>query len=129
VASRTHELFGTLGHPQRLAILVYLLEQGEREVQQGEILEVEDLAGLHQSTVSQYLSALVKAGLVKKGRGKRGAYSVLMPDEAKKLILLAAELVAGSSAAATAEAERLRRRIRKTQLSVVTRDGGSAAAS
>jgi DNA-binding transcriptional ArsR family regulator len=127
VADRTHELFSTLGNPQRLAILVYLLEQQGRDVQQREILELDDLKGLHQSTVSQYLSALVKAGLVEKGRGKRGGYSALMQEKTSALVLLAAEISAGCSEATSAEDEGLRRRIRKAQMKVIEKDTDAKA--
>ena len=57
---RTADLAKTLGHPARIAILRILAERNSCIC--GEIVEVLPLA---QSTVSQHLKELLKAGLIK----------------------------------------------------------------
>ena len=55
----------TLGHPQRLAIFRLLMRRYPDRVPAGEI---GDALGLKPSTLSAYLSALMKAGLVTQER-------------------------------------------------------------
>lgn len=99
-----------------MGILVYLVEQRGRGVLQGEILALDELKDLDQSTISQYLTALVREGLLRKGPGKRGAYTVSMQEEVSELIMLAATICAATSEMSVAESDALKRRIRKARM-------------
>jgi Predicted transcriptional regulators len=63
---------GALAHPARIAIIKFLQERGEAPC--GQIVEVLPLS---QATVSQHLSILSKAGLLRQRQcGKRFCYSI-----------------------------------------------------
>jgi DNA-binding transcriptional ArsR family regulator len=116
LAERTHQIFAALANPQRLAILIYLVEQGGRSVSQSEILAIDKLQGLGQPTVSLYLKTLGQEGLVVKGPGKRGTYTVPMLREVGELILIVASIGASSSELSAAESNALARRVRKARM-------------
>ena len=68
----------TLGHPQRLALFRLLMRRYPDHVPAGELA---DALGLKPSTLSAYLNALMRAGLVTQARqGTSLRYSMNMPE-------------------------------------------------
>lgn len=79
-AGEVAALLKTLAHPVRL-MLACTLAQGEHAVG-----ELEDLLDIHQPTLSQQLTVLREAGIVKTRRQGKQIYYLLTAEKAARLI-------------------------------------------
>lgn len=78
LATRQAELFSAMAHPKRLVILDCLLR---REMSVSELERCDRLVPISQPSVSQHLTVLRQAGLVRRQRrGRRVLYQAVRPE-------------------------------------------------
>lgn len=82
--ARTHEIFAALSDAKTLAVLLTLLEHGERRPR-----DLEADTGLSQSIVSRSLRSLARQGIVERGN-QRTPYRVLRPAHTRSMVRAAA---------------------------------------
>src|SRR4051794_16012654 len=98
---RLTHLLALLGHPDRLRLLLDLLEEPRTQKELSRRLDIP------QPSVSKHLYALARDGVIEQQGSARTAWRVRLPDEVQQVLLAAQALVVETTRRDSEEASQL----------------------
>lgn len=107
--TQTDIVLAAVGHPDRAAILIELLERDAREK------ELVEALGISQKNANRHFSQLRTAGLIERDR-RQGPYRITHPTEVRLLLETANRLALAVLTARSATESETSARLRRTRL-------------